>query len=130
MIAGTKENLEPKMLENTSSRSKFYMRLAWGMRSRWREFAVLMGRYNECIWSAITSTSDDPLRIHGECAFAVEAAVWQCTGSCWTLQCHGLLLGMCLCFLLSYRNEPELDQDWHDHIGSETKARHTDYLTT
>lgn len=34
-----------------------------------------MGRYNECIWSAITSTSDDPLRIHGECAFAVEAAV-------------------------------------------------------
>merc|ERR1719282_1848414 len=26
MIAGTKENLEPKMLENTSSRSKFYMR--------------------------------------------------------------------------------------------------------
>ena len=44
-------------------------------------FAVLMGQYNECIWSAITSTSDDPLRIHGECAFAVEAAVWQCTGT-------------------------------------------------
>ena len=52
-----------------------------------------MGRYNECIWSAITSASDDPFRIHGECAFAVETAVLQCTGSCWTLQCHGLFLG-------------------------------------